>query len=281
MTTATMNLSIPCEVLGKDPAVFLQPGVGQAWPQEAREVTLHDLKPELENPETAQSPMEQLDSRGFAVVKNKSEAMGPLAQQREWNEAFLQAQLGAREVVIWNSVTRSSEPKVNTPYDKKPFAQDEPIEGLQFPDLVRPTASGAHVDQDALGSRRICKLALGEDVFEKYSRVQQINVWVPLKGPVTAFPLAVCDGSTFTKERTGYSYGMFASRINAFYGEEQKWYYIKRQEPDEYLLLKIYDSNTLPGHAEFTPHTGVDDLHGADGPETARESIEVRLVACY
>jgi len=43
----------------------------------------------------------------------------------------------------------------------------------------------------------------------------------------------------------------------------------------------MYDSNTLPGDAEYTPHTGVDDLHGADGPETARESIEVRLVVCY
>lgn len=63
--------------------------------------------------------------------------------------------------------------------------------------------------------------------------------------------------------------------------EEQQWYYIKRQEPDECLLLKIYDSKTIPGYAEYTPHTGVDNLYGADGPETARESIEVRLVACY
>lgn len=61
--------------------------------------------------------------------------------------------------------------------------------------------------------------------------------------------------------------------------EEQKWYYIKKQEPEDCLLLKIYDSK--PGKAEYTPHTGVDDLHGVDGPATARESIEVRLVACY
>lgn len=63
--------------------------------------------------------------------------------------------------------------------------------------------------------------------------------------------------------------------------EEQKWYYIKRQEPGEFIILKIYDSATGPGDAECAPHTGVDDLHGADGPETARESIEVRLVVCY
>ena len=61
----------------------------------------------------------------------------------------------------------------------------------------------------------------------------------------------------------------------------QKWYYIKRQEVDEAYILKIYDSRVLPGQAEFTPHTGVDNLNGADGPETPRESIEVRVVACY
>lgn len=61
----------------------------------------------------------------------------------------------------------------------------------------------------------------------------------------------------------------------------QKWYYIKRQEVDEAYILKIYDSEVRLGQAEFTPHTGVDNLNGADGPETPRESIEVRVVACY
>jgi len=90
MTTATMNFSIPCEVMGRDPAEFLLPDIGPTWPQEAHEVTLQDLKPELENPEKAKSPMEQLDARGFAVLKSKGLAKGPLAQQKEWNKAFLE-----------------------------------------------------------------------------------------------------------------------------------------------------------------------------------------------
>jgi hypothetical protein len=71
---------------------------------------------------------------------------------------------------------------------------------------------------------------------------------------------------------------MYCLRIEA-----QKWYYIKRQEADEAFILKIYDSNFRAGsgQAEFPPHTGVDNLNGADGPETPRESIEVRVVACY
>jgi hypothetical protein len=67
----------------------------------------------------------------------------------------------------------------------------------------------------------------------------------------------------------------------SFLTDAQKWYYIKRQESDEAYILKIYDSQVLPGQAEFTPHTGVDNLHGADGPEAPRESVEVRVVACF
>jgi len=88
MTTATINFAIPCEVMGRDPAEFLLPDIGPTWPQEPHEVTLQDLKPELENP--AKSPMEQLDSRGFAVVKSQGVSIGSLAQQKEWNKAFLE-----------------------------------------------------------------------------------------------------------------------------------------------------------------------------------------------
>lgn len=90
MTTATMNFSVPWEALGRDPADFLRPEIGPTWPLEAHEVVLRDLKPELENPEKASTPMEQLDSRGFAVVKRKGVTIGPLGQQKDWNKAFLQ-----------------------------------------------------------------------------------------------------------------------------------------------------------------------------------------------
>lgn len=76
-------------MLGRDPADFLSPDIGPTWPQEAHEVILHDLRPELEYPEKVASPMEQLDSRGFAVVRNKNVRTGPLADQKEWNKDFL------------------------------------------------------------------------------------------------------------------------------------------------------------------------------------------------
>lgn len=120
--------------------------------------------------------------------------------------------LGADQVYVWNSVTRSSAPDVNTPYGTNHF-QDNAITGLQFDSKIRPVASGAHVDQDGLNSRRMCKGAAGEDVFEKFSRVQQLNIWRPLKGPVTSKPLAVCDGSTVPAKSTGIHMGMFGTRV--------------------------------------------------------------------
>lgn len=211
---------------------------------------------------------------------------------------MIKEQLGADEVFVWNSVTRSADPDINTAYGGNHF-QEKAIAGLQFGTTIRPVASGAHVDQDAPNSRRMCQGAAGANVFERFSRVQQLNIWRPLKGPVTCKPLAVCDGSTVPVKAKGIHMGMFGTRVvvhydgkqmyNLFWGrllivvptEAQKWYYIKRQEPDEAFILKIYDSEFLPGQAEYTPHTGVDNLNGLDGPEVPRESIEVRVVTCY
>lgn len=127
--------------------------------------------------------------------------------------------LGAHEVFIWNSVTRSADPEVNTPYGKNHF-QKKAIKGLQFGGDIRPVASGVHVDQDAPNSRRMCQGAAGADVFEKFSRVQQLNIWRPLKGPVTCKPLAVCDGSTVPIDSMATHMGLFGTRVILHYNGE-------------------------------------------------------------
>lgn len=125
---------------------------------------------------------------------------------------MVKEELGADQVFVWNSVTRSADPDVNTPYGTNHF-QDKAIKGLQFGMMIRPVASGAHVDQDASNSRRMCKGAAGDDVFEKFSRVQQLNIWRPLKGPVTCKPLAVCDGLSVPEKSKGIHMGLFGTRV--------------------------------------------------------------------
>ncbi|KAH7063837.1 hypothetical protein BKA63DRAFT_526273 [Paraphoma chrysanthemicola] len=287
MTASVLSFAVPPARLDRDASDYMTKELGPMWPQESCEVILEDLKPELQSPKKARSLLTQLSQRGFAVCKNKSERLGTLQLQDEWTEAYLEEtaqmieeNLGADEVYVWNAVTRSADPEVNTPYGNDHF-QQKAINGLQFGTTIRPVATGAHVDQDGPNSRRMCQAAAGEDVFDRFARVQQLNVWRPLKGPVTCKPLAVCDGSTILDETKSIHMGLFGTRVVVHHDERQRWYYIKRQEVDEVLILKIFDSQVLEGQAMFTPHTSVDNLNGADGPETPRESIEVRVVACY
>lgn len=278
-TTATLHFSIPAARLDHDVSRYLDPAIGPTWPLEPFEVELADLRAE-----EATGVVEGLEGRGFAVLKHESAALGGLRESEEWNPAYLnetmeliQTQLGASRVFIWNSVTRSSDPALNAPYEGN-HLQKAPIKGLQFGTTIRPTATGAHVDQDAPNSMRMCRLAAGDDV--KYARVQQINVWRPLRGPVTTAPLTLCDGRTVDESCKGIHCGFFGSRVTVHHGPEQKWYYLSRMQPDEALLIKIYDSQVREGDAPYAPHSGC-DIHGHDGPETPRESIEVRVVAVY
>jgi hypothetical protein len=132
---------------------------------------------------------------------------------------MIKEKLGADDVFVWNSVTRSSDPTTNTPYGKNHF-QAKAITGLQFGTTIRPAASGAHVDQDAPNSRRMCQGAAGDDVFSRFSRVQQLNLWRPLKGPITTKPLAVCDGSSVPDRCKGIHCGLFGTRVTVHHDSE-------------------------------------------------------------
>lgn len=90
MTACVLTFAIPPERLGHDASRYMDPAVGPTWPQERHKVVLNDLKPELQNPEKTEPLAKQLDSRGFAVVKNKSKTLGSLASQAEWNAAYLE-----------------------------------------------------------------------------------------------------------------------------------------------------------------------------------------------
>jgi hypothetical protein len=68
----------------------MDPIVGPTWPQETHQVVLKDLKPELENEASSTSPMDQLEARGFAALKNTSTTLGPLENQELWNAAYLE-----------------------------------------------------------------------------------------------------------------------------------------------------------------------------------------------
>ena len=84
-----MHFAVPPERLGHEPSYYMQKDIGPTWPQEPHKMVLNDLKSELTNG-NEKSSLEQLEARGFAVLKNSSKTLGTLQDQKSWNASYLE-----------------------------------------------------------------------------------------------------------------------------------------------------------------------------------------------
>ncbi len=146
-------------------------------------------------------------------------------------------------------------------------------------DGVRQPVARVHVDHtEKSGPRRVRDLLGAEADTLLRGRVQVINVWRPIRGPLQDSPLALCDARSVRPQdlvpvdlvypdRTGETYSVT-------YDPAHQWFYFPEMRADEALLLKCYDSET-DGRARFAPHTAFSDpTTPADA--LPRESIELR-----
>ena len=215
-----------------------------------------------------------LDRQGFELVRHPTVVRNfyddeevrrvyyPLA------EAFIKAMLRADRVVIFDHTVRRR------------------IEGA--PDIrgagPRQPATRVHVDQTvASGPNRVREHVPAEADELLKGRVQVINLWRPIRGPVRDTPLAMCDGQTVAPgdlvasdliypDRSGETYSVK-------YNPEHRWFYFPEMTSDEAILLKCYDSAT-DGRTRFGPHTAfVDPTTPSDAPP--RESIELRTLVFH
>ncbi|GAA5951452.1 hypothetical protein JCM3765_005939 [Sporobolomyces pararoseus] len=254
---------------------------------------LHDLRADLD---TLGSASEQLDERGYAAIKHTSAfASVEGLKSVETTNSYLQECcdlykeiLGADDVIPWNSVIRSNS-ETAVP-DVKESRQKVVQKDAPPAETVKAISSSAHVDQDEEYARIIAKRAAGEDVFEKYSRVQIVNLWRPLQGPVTNAPLAVCSyrSMDFEKDLMRCA-GAYGTHWSVSFSPQQQWSYISHQMPNEALLLRCYDSEMgSKGQALFSAHTAVDVINEPlpngieEGtPLVPRTSVEVRLIVMH
>jgi hypothetical protein len=118
-----------------------------------------------------------------------------------------------------------------------------------------------------------------------------VNLWRPIVGPVWDNPLAVCDARSVSPE------DLVATDIHHFgegdlavprhsgqiysvrYNPAQRWFYVSEMRPDEFLLLKCYDSRA-DGRARFMPHTGFRNP-ACPSEFMPRESIETRTLVVF
>ena len=148
----------------------------------------------------------------------------------------------------------------------------------------RQPATRVHVDQTEISGANRVREHLPDEADELLrGRVQVINLWRPIRGPVRDAPLAMCDGQSVAPGDLIASDLIYPNRsgetYSVKYNPDHRWFYIPQMTADEALLLKCYDSAT-DGRTRFVPHTAfIDPTTPPDTPP--RESIELRTLVFH
>jgi hypothetical protein len=226
---------------------------------------IHDLRPI--------SDAVSLDREGFALVRQQS-AVKDFYDEDEVKrvyypeaEQLIKAVTGADRVFIFDHTVRKR------------------IQGAADRDggLRQPVAR-VHVDHtEKSGPQRVRDLIPDEAERLLKGRVEIINLWRPIRGPLLDSPLAVCDARTVKPGELVASDLVYPHRVGETYSVEynpdHQWFYVPRMTANEILLLKCFDSKT-DGRARFAPHSAfADPTTPSDAPP--RESIEVRTLVFH
>jgi hypothetical protein len=215
-----------------------------------------------------------LDREGFAFVRHPT-AVRDFYNDEEIRkvyypaaEAFIKATLRADRVLIFDHTVRR---RVEGAADIRGAGPRQP-------------ATRVHVDQThASGANRVREHLPAEADELLKSRVQVINLWRPIRGPLRDTPLALCDAASVAADDLVASDLVYPNRNGETYSvkfnPDHRWFYFPEMTADEALLLKCYDSAT-DGRARFAPHTAfVDPTTPKDAPP--RESIELRTLVFH
>lgn len=210
-----------------------------------------------------------LDREGFALVHHDS-AVRDFYDDAEVRRTYyaeaervLAEATGARRVFVFDHTVR-----------RRVLGVDD-----RAPGTPRQPATRVHVDHtEKSGPQRVRDL-LGDEADELLrGRVQVINLWRPIRGPLRDAPLAVCDARSVAPGDLVPADLVYRDRVGETYGvtfnPKHRWFYVPDMQADEVLLLKCYDSAT-DGRARFAPHTAFEDPT-APFDVAPRESIELR-----
>jgi len=215
-----------------------------------------------------------LDRQGFALVEQQT-AVSDFWDDEEVRrvyypeaERFIAEYTGASRVFIFDHLQRR----------RVPGLKDRSAGGPRQP------ATRVHVDHTARSAPQRVRDLLPDEAEELLKgRVQVINLWRPIRGPLQDSPLAVCDARTVAFEDLVPSDLVYRQRVGETYSvtwnPAHEWYYTPEMQRDEALLLKIADTKT-DGRARFMPHTAFTDPTTPPGA-FPRESIELRTLVFH
>ena len=215
-----------------------------------------------------------LDREGFALVRRRSAVSG-FTDEDEVRRVYypesariIQEATGADRVVIFDHTIRR---RIAGAVDRAAGTPRQPV-------------ARVHVDHtEHSGPQRVRDLMGDEAEALLRGRVEIVNLWRPIRGPLEDAPLAMCDARSVAPEELVASDLVYRDRSGETYGvlfnPRHRWSYVPAMREDEALLLKVYDS-ARDGQARFSPHTAFEDPTAPDH-KLPRESIEVRALVFH
>ena len=245
-----------------------EPPPGEPWNTalpEPHAVTIRNARPILDSVD--------LDREGFDLLEHQS------AVKNFYDDAEVRAVYYSEAAQALTQVTGADRVFIfdHTVRRRVPGAEDRRAGSRQ-------PATRVHVDHTVRsGPQRVRDLFPEEAEQLLRGRVQIINLWRPIRGPLRDAPLAVCDAQTVSPDDLVASDLIYRHRVGELYGVKynpaHQWFYVPEMRTDEVLLLKCYDS-ALDGRARFLPHTAFIDP--TTPPDAApRESIELRTLVFH
>jgi hypothetical protein len=233
---------------------------------EARRLPIHDAR--------SLAAEISLDAEGFAVVRQRS-AVRDFYDEDEVRrvyypeaEQFIAEVTGASRVFVFDHTQRR---RVRGAEDRAAGVPRQP-------------ATRVHVDHTEKSGPQRVRDFFGDEAEELLrGRVQVINLWRPIRGPLRDAPLAVCDARSVAPGDLVASELIYRDRVGEIYtvkyNPAHRWFYVPDMQREDALLLKCFDTQT-DGRARFVPHTAFED---PTAPEDVapRESIELRMLVFH
>jgi hypothetical protein len=215
-----------------------------------------------------------LDGEGFAIIRHRSVVRDFFDDQEVRRVYYPEAErliaewTGASRVFIFDHTQRR---RVRGAEDRSPGTPRQP-------------ATRVHVDHTAKSGPQRVRDFLGDEAEDLLrGRVQVINLWRPIRGPLRDAPLAVCDATSVAPNDLVPSDLVYPNRVGetyaVTYNPAHRWFYVPEMQADEALLLKCFDTET-DGRARFAPHTAFEDPTAPDDV-APRESIELRTLVFH
>jgi hypothetical protein len=215
-----------------------------------------------------------LDREGFALVRQHS-AVKDFYDEDEVKsvyypeaERILKAVTGADRVLVFDHTVRR---RIDGAADLRDGSPRQPV-------------ARVHVDHTARSGPQRVRDLIPEEADELLKgRVQIVNLWRPIRGPLKDSPLAVCDAATVKFDDLVGSDLVYPHRVGETYSVKyspaHRWFYVPDMTPDEVLLLKCFDSKADEA-ARFAPHSAFADPT-TPNDASPRESIELRTLVFH